>query len=102
MIVTSCCIFTLPKSINRPMGRIRDFYSNEEEMKEIPGGESKSKSNNGAGPGTEGNDVTVVISNEEEKKEKKEEDVESVVVVKEDLNEVSKVESKPDSNKLTN
>ena len=106
MIVTSCCIFTLPKSINRPMGRIRDFYSNEEEMKEMPGGESKSKSNNGAGagagPGTEGNDVTVVISNEEEKKEKKEEDVESVVVVKEDLNEVSKVESKPDSNKLTN
>ena len=44
----------------------------------------------------------MVISNEEEKKEKKEEDVESVVVVKEDLNEVSKVESKPDSNKLTN
>ena len=86
------------------MGRIREFYSNEEEMKEMSEGESKTKSNSGAGtgPGTEGNDVTVVISNEEEKKEKKEEDVESVVVVKEDLNEVSKVESKPDSNKLTN
>ena len=84
------------------MGRIRDFYSNEEEMKEMPGGESKSNNGAGIGPGTEGNDVTVVISNEEEKKEKKEEDVESVVVVKEDLNEVSKVESKPDSNKLTN
>ena len=96
MILTSCCIFTLPKSINRPMGRIRDFYSNEEEMKEMAEGETKSSTKSG-----EGNDVTVVVSNEEDKKEKKEGD-ESVVVVKEDLNEVSKVESKPDSNEISN
>lgn len=49
------------------MGRIREFYSNEEEMKEMGD------------------------------KEKKEGDV-TVVVAKEDLNEVSNVESKPDSN----
>ena len=67
MVATSCCIFLLPKSINRPMGRIREFYSNEEEMKEMGD------------------------------KEKKEGDM-TVVVAKEDLNEVSNVESKPDSN----
>ena len=35
MIFTAGSSYLLPKSINRPMGKIRDFYSNEVEMKEM-------------------------------------------------------------------
>lgn len=36
MIASSCLIYLLPKSINNPLGRIRDVYSdNEVEMKDM-------------------------------------------------------------------
>lgn len=67
MVFTAGFSYLLPKSINRPMGKIRDFYSNEVEMKEMK--EVKIEETNGEENKPDSNlpEVQVVIMKTESK-----------------------------------
>lgn len=67
MVFTAGFSYLLPKSINRPMGKIRDFYSNEVEMKEMK--EVKIEETNGEENKPDSNppEVQVVVMKTESK-----------------------------------
>ena len=67
MVFTAGFSYLLPKSINRPMGKIRDFYSNEVEMKEVK--EVKIEETNGEENKPDSNlpEVQVVVMKTESK-----------------------------------
>ena len=67
MVFTAGFSYLLPKSINRPMGKIRDFYSNEVEMKEMK--EMKIEETNGEENKPDSNlpEVQVVVMKTESK-----------------------------------